>query len=691
MDRPALRLILAASLTLGAPCTGQAEGELPPGSLQALARAGERAPGFRAGFESLSPAGQRAYSFLLQHMPAEDFGAVPPALLVENVQLAEAARAAVPWGADLSDAMYLNYVVPYAQADETRESWRPAMVRDFLSLVQECETPGEAAQVLNRRIFNLVDVHYSTGRKRALASPSESIAQHKATCTGLSILLADACRVCCVPARLVSVRWPHKAGNHTWVEVWDGARWRFCGADEPDPKGLDRAWFVGDAQQCAGADREHRAWAVSFQETGERFGPGWGRRQLWGVDVTARYAPKPEVQAPTGGDDALLAQMARYFAADEQRRATFEFDLNLDAELQTEAGDARLRALAWRALQAHERPLLQADHDARVARAGGKVSPFTVREVGERPPGGWPLVIAMHGGGAVPKESNDASWRRMATYYKDHPEVSGYLYCALRAPTDEWNGFYTDYFYPVLERLIRQFVVCDGVDPDRVIAIGYSHGGYGAFAVGPKLPHRFAAVHASAAAPTDGQSVADGLHSLRFSFMVGGKDTRYGRRARCEAFAAELMALQRAQPGRYPTTFTLHEDLGHGGLPDRDLLAELLTARRAATPRRLRWRQTDAVVRDHYWLRQAAPAAGVTLDAQLGEGVVVLSDLATGELWLDARLVDMEQPLQVLTAPLDVEFTPSPSLRTLCRTMAERGDPQLAASWVLKLPGAEDR
>ena len=121
------------------------------------------------------------------------------------------------------------------------------MVRDFLPLVKGCATPGEAAQVLNRTIFNMVDVHYSTGRKRALASPSESIAQHKATCTGLSILLADACRACCVPARLVSVRWPHKAGNHTWVEVWDGERWRFCGADEPDPKGLDRAWFVGDA------------------------------------------------------------------------------------------------------------------------------------------------------------------------------------------------------------------------------------------------------------------------------------------------------------------------------------------------------------------------------------------------------------------------------------------------------------
>jgi pimeloyl-ACP methyl ester carboxylesterase len=279
----------------------------------------------------------------------------------------------------------------------------------------------------------------------------------------------------------------------------------------------------------------------------------------------------------------------------------------------------------------------------------------------------------------------------MQRYYRDHPEVSGYLYCALRAPTDEWNGFYTDYFYPVLEKLIRQFVVCDDVDPDRVIAIGYSHGGYGAFALGPKLPHRFAAVHSSAAAPTDGQSVPDGLHSLRFSFMVGGADTRYGRRARCEAFAASLGALQAAQPGRYPTSFTLIEDKGHGGLPDRDLLEELLGARRVAAPRHLTWRLSDGVVRDHYWLRVAAPVAGTRLDAQLVEGGVLLSDVAEVELWLDARTVDLTQPLRVQSAPLDAEFAPAPSLRTLCRTMAERGDPQLAASWVLPLPAAQVR
>ena len=32
--------------------------------------------------------------------------------------------------------------------------------------------------------------------------------------------------------------------------------------------------------------------------------------------------------------------------------------------------------------------------------------------------------------------------------YRDHSEAGGYLYLALRAPDDTWNGFYTDYVYP---------------------------------------------------------------------------------------------------------------------------------------------------------------------------------------------------------------------------------------------------
>ncbi|MFK7742332.1 MAG: transglutaminase domain-containing protein [Planctomycetota bacterium] len=655
----------------------------------AFERAGEAGKRHAAALRAVGDAGEReALAFLYEHMPKSDFEAVSPEQLTKNVRLARTARQRTPWGASLSDDLFFGYVLPYAQATETRESWRGPLLEQCLPIVQSCQTLVEAAEKLNGEFFDAVSVHYSTERRRADQSPSESIAQGKASCTGLSILLADACRACCIPARLVSVRWPHKRGNHTWVEVWDGARWRFCGADEPDPKGLDRAWFVGDAKRCAGADREHRIWAVSYAATGERFAAGWTRdANLWGVDVTARYAGPAELAESSAADDALLAQLARWFAADDARRATFSFDRNLDQELRTKAGDARLRALVWRALKTHEREQLQADHGERRVRVGDLEAPYTVETVGERPKGGFGLVIAMHGGGGVPKRINDSQWRHMQVYYHDHPEAGGYLYCALRAPTDDWNGFYTDYFYPLLDKLIRQFVVCDGVDPDKVMAIGYSHGGYGAFAVGPKMPHRFAAVHASAAAPTDGQTSPVGLHTLNFSFMVGGKDTAFGRRERCETFAALLDRLKANPMGGYPATFSLIEGNGHGGLPDRDLLAKLVPLTREPLPQWVAWELTDGTVQDHYWLHCALPRKGavVTAARKANRLVVDIEGPGAFEAWLDARLYELTKPVLLVLGGEEFSCTPEPSLATLCQTMEDRGDPQLAASWALPL------
>jgi transglutaminase-like putative cysteine protease len=679
--------------------------QVPTSLAPVVTLAAENRPAIEQAWREVPEEQRGTMEFLLRNLPERDAKSLAAAFLLREVAQAHAARAQVAWGSTLSDELFRNYVVPFAQANEAREDWRTDFTARFLPKVKDCKTPGEAAKLLNETIFAELNVHYSTGRARADQAPSSSMQQGKASCTGLSILLADACRACCVPARLVSVIWPHKDGNHTWVEVWDGAAWRFVGADEPDPAGLDRGWFVGDAAKAAVADRQHRLWAVSYAPTGERFAAGWGRGiELWGTDESARYRDPASgwsdghggvvptslpadfaLQDPAAA--ALAVQFDRFFAADAEAQAKFEFDRNLDAELRTAAGDARLRSLAFAAWKRAELAELQKDHAQNLVRAGGKESPFYTKQVGEKPAGGWPLVIAMHGGGGVPKAVNDSQWEHMKIYYKDHPEAGGYLYCALRAPTDEWNGFYTDYFYPVLEKLIRQFVVCQDVNPDRVVAIGYSHGGYGAFAIGPKLPHRFAAVHASASAPSDGETVPTGLHSLAFSFMVGGKDNAYGRRDRCVAFEALLVETKQAHPGLYPTTFTLVEGNGHTGLPDRDILPKLLPNVRVATPKQLFWDPTDGTVKDHYWLRVPEPKRGQHLQARLEGSALVAEtkEVAACEAWLDARFCDLAKDLTVEVDGQKRVEKPMPSLRTLCATMRLRGDAQLAASWIVPL------
>ena len=182
----------------------------------------------------------------------------------------------------------------------------------------------------------------------------------------------------------------------------------------------------------------------------------------------------------------------------------------------------------------------------------------------------------MHGGGNAPAAVNDQQWRGMFKRYKDHPEAGGYVYLSLRAPNDTWNGFYDDAICPLVERLIRQFVVLGDVNPDKVYTLGASHGGYGAFVIGPKMPDRFAAIHASAAAPTPGETRGENLRNVRFTFMVGERDTDYGRAERCLEFEREIQTW-RGRYGGYPGRFEWEPGVGHQ-VPDLDKLAEMLKA-----------------------------------------------------------------------------------------------------------------
>ncbi len=797
-----------------------------------------------------APAAHRpALAFLLEHMPERDRRDVSAEYLHRHVAARLEARDRAPWGDALPEHLFHNDVLPYASASERRTRPGADFVELCRRLTAEARTPGEAALALNAGLFRELGVRYSTSRRAPDQCTVETAELGVATCTGLSIMLVEACRTVAVPARLAGVAsWADDRGNHTWVEVWDGERWRFLGAAEPDGRGLDHAWFTGDAARAVPGHPRYAVVATSWAATDRHFPMVWAPRDrsVPGVDVTRRYlrsddagdpetvrlmirtvddagrrvpaevtvqgeglaggggeagratlttlgpeadmhrhaelavapggvlrlvaraadgrtaeatldlstaaqgetrlvtldlGPAPaatdegaadagagaaagtaaddaEKDAAAGGLDAAERTMARawldaFFAADPDTRARLAASEHpLDDRLRTAAGDAALRAIAfeaWRAAPIHE--ATRQDVAERRVRAGGHESPYTVRTVGERPEAGWGLVIAMHGGGGVPTPVNDRQWEVMQRYYRDQPDAPGYLYLALRAPTDAWNGFYTDYVYPLIEQLVAQLIVHADVDPDRVYAIGYSHGGYGAYAIGPKMPDRFAAVHSSAAAATDGETAAETLLNLRFTAMVGELDTAFGRVGRNRAFRGRVERLRAAHGGEaaFPVRIIEIEGNGHTGLPDRDWLSEMLPHVRDAVPHELWWRQTDGVVRSHWWMVDEAPRKGRVVRARIdGNAVELRGDVADSlELRLDARHLDLSRPIR-LRVIADVEpsggdettstedaaakepetversVAVRPRLGTLAATLLDRRDPALAATVTIR-------
>ena len=337
---------------------------------------------------------------------------------------------------------------------------------------------------------------------------------------------------------------------------------------------------------------------------------------------------------------------------------------------------------AWDAFKASPDQELRKEFDAKTVSTQERTSPYLWRAVGTKPKSGWGLVIAMHGGGGEPREVNDGEWHWMFnSYYKDHPEAGGYVYLALRAPNDAWNGFYDDAISPLIERLILQFVKFAEVEPNRVYVCGASHGGYGAFVIGPKIPYRFAAVHPAASAATDGETEGINLRNVRFTWAVGENDHDYARIDRCRAFQKEWDQWK-AQYGGFDGGLEVVP--GHGHLIndfEADKVTELLTHTRNATPTRLIWAQTDTVLHRFYWLEAVDPAAKGRIEASISNNKIDLKASGQGAiaLWLPSSLVDYKKQVIVIRNGNRSVFHVTPSMQTYVDGLQATGDPALTA------------
>ena len=233
---------------------------------------------------------QEAMTFLLAWMSQGDRDTLDLALLRENVAYACRARAEFPWAKTLPDSIFLNEVLPYASVDEVRDAWRKDFYERFAPRVRECKSIREAIDTINRIIPRITGVEYNTLREKTNQSPSESMRQGMASCTGLSILLVDAFRSVGIPARFVgTAAWHDNRGNHSWTEVWIDGTW--YSTEYNIPPDLDEAWFMADAGQSVPGDRIHAIYAVSFRPTGDWFPMVWNQesRDVHAVDVSQRY------------------------------------------------------------------------------------------------------------------------------------------------------------------------------------------------------------------------------------------------------------------------------------------------------------------------------------------------------------------------------------------------------------------
>jgi predicted esterase len=661
---------------------------------------------------------KRGMAWLLRHMPEEDLKTLTGEFLLTNCDLAYKAWENAPWKEQISEEVFFDCILPYANVNERRDDWRGDFHEKFSKIVAQATTPTEATILLNKNLYDMLDVHYSTKRPKADQSPYESIDAGMASCTGLSILLIDACRSVGIPARFTGTPlWYNESGNHSWIEFWDEG-WHYT---EANTNKVDSAWFDGSAAKATKGHPKHAIFAVTWNKEDKHFPLVWlPDVQTYGaVDVTDRYLDEQEtvlipvrvrvtdkertrqsrrivvfniegemIQEGNTKDESADANDHLTFMLPKGETFTFhckndvlEHFITSEVVLDLNTGGFTERGAVYYAAQLWAQQNFELDEN--VIEHEGKSMPFWYTTFGDTPFGERSLWISLHGGGGAPEKVNTQQWENQKQLYTLEEGV----YVVPRSPTDTWNMWHQAHIDVMFDQLVKHMIKKEGVDPNKIYIIGYSAGGDGVYQLAPRMADRFAAAGMMAGHPNE--TLPDGLRNIGFALHVGGEDAAYERNIIASAWKQKFDALQQKDPSGYSHQVVVHEGKGHW--MDRQetvALDWMATFTRNPYPNKIVWVQDDVLHNQFYWLGVDEPKARTKIIASIEGQTITIheTDVKKMTVYLNDVLVNLDEP--VILNYQDREITTITLPRNIQTVQKTLRDPKnyYTASFTFRLP-----
>ena len=343
--------------------------------------------------------------------------------------------------------------------------------------------------------------------------------------------------------------------------------------------------------------------------------------------------------------------------------------------------------------------------------------PYVVLEKGEKPEKGWPLIIAMHGGGGTSdKLATPHSWQVNSGEWKAQIKLSlglypnDAIYFVPRMVDDNRGRWWKEFNVTAFSAMIRHAILFWDIDPNRVYLLGISEGGYGTETLACRYPDPFAAANGMACG--SGSSIhVENLRNLPFRTDVGEKDTMFGRVTNAVTKHEIIESLRKKDPEGYINHLEVHPGKGHG-IDYKPGPNWLMPYRRRSHPDRVTYTlfQHDGVKnKGAYWLQATSDltnkvihldgiintkenSISITADATKNDEQVQVADWqkpladpgetipASGlklRLWLHESLLDLTKPIAIrINGKLVETLTPEPSINTLCESLLQFGDPE---------------
>ncbi len=360
------------------------------------------------------------------------------------------------------------------------------------------------------------------------------------------------------------------------------------------------------------------------------------------------------------------------------------------------------------------------EHQDRIIQYNGKALKYHVVIRGEKPDGGYPLYIALHGGGGEPVELNNSAWEKMQTYYLQ--SVIQGIYVAPRGITDTWDMHFRPESYVFYDRLIENMLLFESVNSDKVFLLGYSAGGDAVYQVAPRMADRFAGVNMSAGHHNwvDLRNLAN----LPIVLQAGQHDELYNRHTETAKMNDTLDSLAVERKDGYIHTTWIHSEKGHrfcDNDPEGTSIAVLRSPRtwlalghsdtidvntnaicwldqftRNPRPQWVVWdlrtradRKAESLWhhcghgQQHYWLDisdYTADALGVdTIIVEVDKENNVINVESCGSylrLLVDATMLNLDMPVEVVVEGRSHSVRVCANRETQRETIRQRGDPR---------------
>ena len=383
---------------------------------------------------------------------------------------------------------------------------------------------------------------------------------------------------------------------------------------------------------------------------------------------------------------------------------------------------AKVKSLLWAKYREEEKqnPKRMQEHKSKQIKFFDSVMRYEYRRIGERPESGYPLYIALHGGGGVPAQVNDSQWNHMKGLYAG--SVKNGIYLAPRGISNGPGLHAEGNSFPLYDRLIENMILFEGVDPNRVYLLGYSAGGDGVYQTSPRMADRFAAANMSAGHHNNVNPA--NLHNLPFLLQVGENDRAYGRHTATVNYYLRLGDLQRANPGGYLHDVYVHAGRGHGfddrggaqnimanpeawmhkgdrttKTVDTNAIRWLSKHTRNTFPKKVIWElstraparwfggeqpdgesfwPSNARGRQFYWLDLTAGDFTGTVAARIDKpsNTIIIEQPARWlRILLSGQMLDLSKPVNIQIHNKQSQLKRTPNLKTLVHTLVDRGDP----------------